>query len=273
MYNKLFTKILDSSIWLAPDPCRLVWITLIAAMDEDGNAMFASVRNLAARARVSDEDCAAAIKILESPDHESADPENEGRRVERFPGGWHILNASKYRDMVTRAISRERTRQRVAKHRETKKSNANVTTSNASVTQSEAYTESYTNTESKKKDKSVSPTDDSSELRIFEHWKLVWNHPRAKLDAKRKKVLREALKLYSEADLCLSISGYLNSSFHKGRNDRNTVYDDISVFLRDAKNIDAGIAFAENNQRSDLSAQTKRIIDQTAEWVPPEMRQ
>ena len=34
MYNKLFTKILDSSIWLAPDPVRLVWITLLAAMDE-----------------------------------------------------------------------------------------------------------------------------------------------------------------------------------------------------------------------------------------------
>ena len=53
MYNKLFTKILDSSIWLAPDSVRLVWITMIAAMDEEGNCMFACAANLAARARVT----------------------------------------------------------------------------------------------------------------------------------------------------------------------------------------------------------------------------
>ena len=61
MYNKLFTKILDSSIWLAPDTQRLVWITLVAAMDEEGIASFACVENLASRARVSVEDTAKAI--------------------------------------------------------------------------------------------------------------------------------------------------------------------------------------------------------------------
>jgi hypothetical protein len=53
MYNKLFTKILDSSIWLEPQATRLVWITLLAAMDEDGFCPFASGLNLARRAKMT----------------------------------------------------------------------------------------------------------------------------------------------------------------------------------------------------------------------------
>jgi hypothetical protein len=132
LYNKLFTKILDSSIWLAPDPHRLVWITLIAAMDEDGNAMFACVDNLAARARVSVEQAEIAVAAFEAPDLKSGDPENEGRRIERIPGGWLVLNAHKYRAMVTKAISRERTRQRTAAWRE--RARTSVTPGDASVT-------------------------------------------------------------------------------------------------------------------------------------------
>ena len=67
MYNKLFTKILDSSIWLAPDPHRLVWITLISAMDENGYAAFACAENLANRARVAVDDTKAAIAAFERP--------------------------------------------------------------------------------------------------------------------------------------------------------------------------------------------------------------
>ena len=138
MYNKIFTKILDSSIWLAPDPQRIVWITFLAAMDEDGHAMFASVANVASRARVSLEDARAAIAAFEGPDPDSADPDNEGRRIERFPGGWHVLNAHKYRAMVTKAIIREQTRLRVEKHRSKTSSNASVTHGNAKVGKSNA---------------------------------------------------------------------------------------------------------------------------------------
>ena len=138
MYNKLFTKILDSSIWLAPDPHRLVWITLIAAMDEDGNAMFACADNLAARARVSVKQAEAAILAFESPDPKSGDPDNEGRRIERFPGGWKVLNAHKYRALVTKAVIREQTRLRTERWRAKRSGDASVTQSNESVTTSEA---------------------------------------------------------------------------------------------------------------------------------------
>jgi hypothetical protein len=144
MYNKLFTKILDSSIWLAPDPHRLVWITMLAAMDQDGNCLFASVANVAARARVTREDAAAAIAAFEGPDPDSGDPENEGRRIERFDGGWHILNAHKYRAMVSQAVVREQTRLRVAAHRKrmAEAGNAPVTPKAGEVTQRNGDTSS-----------------------------------------------------------------------------------------------------------------------------------
>lgn len=118
MYNKLFSKILDSSIWLESMPTRLVWLTLIAAMDENGFCAFASEANLAHRAIVPLPDTVKAIEVLESPDPNSADPEFEGRRVERVPGGWIVLNSSKYRAMTSKLVIQEQTRERVRRFRE-----------------------------------------------------------------------------------------------------------------------------------------------------------
>lgn len=140
MYNKIFTKILDSSIWLETHPTRIVWFTFLAAMDEHGFAQFASIKNLAHRARVTDEESETAVKCLESPDHNSSDPDNDGRRIERVHGGWIVLNCEKYRVLVTRAVAQEKTRQRVARFRANKRaaSNASVTPANVSVTPSGA---------------------------------------------------------------------------------------------------------------------------------------
>lgn len=107
---------------------------------------------------------------------------------------------------------------------------------------------------------------------VFEHWRTVHGHPQAKLDDRRRKLIAKALDIYSDADVCQSISGYKNSPHHMGQNDRATVYDDIELMLRDAKHIDAGLKFYAEPPRTDLSAQTRRIIDQTEDWVPPEVR-
>lgn len=142
VYNKIFTRILDSSIWLESDSTRIVWLTLLAAMDENGFAQFAAVGNVANRARVEESKAREAIERLSSPDPDSSDPENGGRRIERVPGGWLVLNAVKYREIVTRAISQEQVRSRVAKFRAKAKdvtnSNGHVTGANARVTPSEA---------------------------------------------------------------------------------------------------------------------------------------
>lgn len=135
MYNKIFTKILDSSIWLESNPTRIVWFTFLAAMDEDGFVQFASIANVAHRAIVDLPDAEKAILVLESPDADSSDKSNDGRRIERVPGGWIVLNAAKYRSIVTRAAQQEKTRERVARFRANKKSGNAVC--NGPVTPSE----------------------------------------------------------------------------------------------------------------------------------------
>lgn len=75
---------------------------------------------------------------------------------------------------------------------------------------------------------------------IFNHWKNILNHPKAKLDDKRKKLIRSALKLgYTESELIQAITGCAKSPYHMGADGKNTtVYDDIELILRDAKHID-----------------------------------
>lgn len=115
-------------------PTRIVWLTFIAVMDEMGFVQFASVANVAHRARVSIEEAQAAIACLEGEDPDSSDLDHNGRRIERVPGGWMVLNAEKHREMVTAALIRDQTRDRVRRFRERRKGDAG----NAPVTPSEA---------------------------------------------------------------------------------------------------------------------------------------
>jgi hypothetical protein len=138
MYNKLFTKLLDSSIWLEDDQTRIVWVTFIAVMDERGFAQFATVENVARRANVTLAKAQKAIATLEGPDPNSSDADHDGRRIERVPGGWIILNAEKYRSLVTRSVIQAQTAARVRKCRENKRA---ALQSNAPVTPSEAEAE------------------------------------------------------------------------------------------------------------------------------------
>ena len=170
LYNKLFGSILDSSIWLQSDTTRIVWITLLAAMDQEGYARFATVTNLARRAVVSDEDAAAAVQVLESPDPASEDDEHEGRRIERMPGGWLVLNARKYNERASVENRRENTRERVRRHRENAGCNAHVThetlqsvacnTCNTTQTQTHTQTEGGTRARAKAP---PPPTEDTPE--------------------------------------------------------------------------------------------------------------
>jgi hypothetical protein len=148
MYNKLFTRILDSSIWLQPTSTRIVWVTFLAAMDEHGFCQFAAVGNVSQRAMVPLKAAQSAIECLEAPDPESSDKSNEGRRIERVPGGWIVLNAEKYQALATRAHVQEQTRDRVKRHRESKRTcNAPVTVCNETVTPSDTDTDTDTDKE------------------------------------------------------------------------------------------------------------------------------
>lgn len=79
--------------------------------------------------------------------------------------------------------------------------------------------------------------------RVFARWRELYEHPKAVLTSKRRRLIREAIRSYGVDDVMACIEGYQYSKHHMGDNDRNTVYDSIELFLRDAKHIDAGLAF------------------------------
>lgn len=74
---------------------------------------------------------------------------------------------------------------------------------------------------------------------IFSYWQEKLNHPRARLDSKRKSVIKKAFNLgYSIEDLKKAITGCAASPFHCGDNDRKQVYDNIGLILKDADHIE-----------------------------------
>jgi hypothetical protein len=100
-FCKLHAKIINSSIWNAPDHCRLLWITMLASADAYGNVE-GSVGGLAHMARISYEHAKEALEMLAGPDPDSGD-ETTGERIRKIaPGIWHIINHGRYRERQTR---------------------------------------------------------------------------------------------------------------------------------------------------------------------------
>lgn len=94
--------------------------------------------------------------------------------------------------------------------------------------------------------KKESPRVDS----VFTHWQSTMNHPNAKLDAKRRSVIRKQLEAgYSPEDLKQAISGCALTPFYMGENDRGEVYDGLHLILRDADHVDKFIANFKNPPR------------------------
>lgn len=105
---------LRSSIWLESDSTRILFFTMLMAADRDG-FVEASEGGLAHMANISREKCREGLNVLESPDADSRTPDHEGRRIERLPRGWRVLNHALYREMRTEKQVEDADRQ--ARHR------------------------------------------------------------------------------------------------------------------------------------------------------------
>lgn len=125
-YTKLFNSIITSSLWLEPDQTRLVWITMLALADKNGEVQ-ASVPGLARLAGVPLDACQTALAALSAPDPHSRTKIAEGRRIVEIDGGWELINHPKYRKMASEEDKREQNANRQARHRAR---NAGVTGSN-----------------------------------------------------------------------------------------------------------------------------------------------
>lgn len=116
-FTKLFSDIVDSSIWEeSPETCK-VWVTLLALCDADGFVR-GSEGWLAGKSRVSLGKTVAALNTFQQPDIRSRTPDNDGRRIERVEDGWIILNYLKFREKLSTNPKTIATRERVRKHRE-----------------------------------------------------------------------------------------------------------------------------------------------------------
>ena len=102
-YTKLWTQILDSTVWQEPNDFRVLWITILAKKDHH-HIVRASIPGLAKLANITCEQCDAYLEKLMSPDKYSSTPEFEGRRLERVEGGWLVLNGQKYQDLLNMPI-------------------------------------------------------------------------------------------------------------------------------------------------------------------------
>lgn len=96
-FVKIDSGILDSSLWSESAITRVVFITFTTKCNRDG-FVSSSYSGMLRAANVPKEDFDKAIKILESPDADSKDPANEGRRIQKVDGGWMVLNYTKYRE-------------------------------------------------------------------------------------------------------------------------------------------------------------------------------
>jgi len=121
-YTKLFNSIITSTIWTEDDKTRIVWITMLALADKNGEVQ-ASIPGLARVAGVSIADAEIAIGKFLSPDEYSRTPDDEGRRIEAIDGGWYLLNHAKYREMASRDEQREAEADRKRRYRDQKERN------------------------------------------------------------------------------------------------------------------------------------------------------
>lgn len=92
----------------------------------------------------------------------------------------------------------------------------------------------------------------SSEIaKVFEYWVVTVKSgkgPKPRLDERRKRCIAKAIAMY-DVDTCMdAVRGCTLSDWHMGSNPQGKRYDDITLILRHADNIEkfAGLAANEN---------------------------
>jgi hypothetical protein len=94
-------------------------------------------------------------------------------------------------------------------------------------------------------------------MAVFDYWRVTMNHPQSILDNKRSKAIAARLKEGHGVDkLKQAIDGCKASAWHQGKNNRQTVYDDIELICRDAKHVEEFITrvVGKSTQQRELDA-------------------
>lgn len=81
---------------------------------------------------------------------------------------------------------------------------------------------------------------------VFDHWRTVMNSPHTNLSPDRKEVIIDRLREgWTVGELKYAIDGCASSNFHMGQNDRQAVYNQITIIFRDTEHVERFIRYAE----------------------------
>jgi hypothetical protein len=115
-YCPLWSTIVESSVWFTTKDVKILWITLLAVKDSNGE-WHGNKLGLAHKAGLTLQEAEEALRVLESPDPNSTSQEHQGKRIERIDGGWRILNHLKYRDLMSKIRDYNAKKQREYRNR------------------------------------------------------------------------------------------------------------------------------------------------------------
>lgn len=217
-YTKLFNSILASTIWREDDKTRIIWITLLAMANKEGIAE-GSIPGLADLARVSIQDCEAALEKLKAPDKYSRTQEHDGRRIADCDGGWKLLNHGKYRAKMSADERRDYNRVKQQEHRQKVSTSVNDSQTKSALS---AHTEAKADSESETKEETP-PIVVASLPKEMDFWNMnCGTLPKAQsTNTKRNAALRARradpfwVENYPKA-----VFEVMKSEFCNGKNDR-----------------------------------------------------
>lgn len=246
-YTKLFNSIITSTIWSEDDKTRIVWITMLAIADKNGEVQ-GSIPGLARIAGVPVEDTRAAINKFLAPDPDSRTKDDEGRRIEEIDGGWHLLNHRKYREMASKEEAKEAEAKRKARYRAKVARNemsqsvpdkSQEVPERSHIAEAKANTEANTeaNTDPKEEEKKQKPKAPiGEEDEIFGTWNVMAGQtglPKiAKSSTERRAKAKTRLRdQFFRDNWREGIEAFKERSFLRGQNDRGWVAT-IDWFLK-----------------------------------------
>lgn len=108
-YTPVFREFTTSSMWAESPEVRCVWLYMMLHADPEGFVP-GTVPGLAVAANVQLDDTRRAIEKFLAPDPDSNTQEHEGRRLEKVPHGWRILNFVYWRELAKAEAEKARKR-------------------------------------------------------------------------------------------------------------------------------------------------------------------
>lgn len=285
--------LLTSSLWFGGTPTQVkVWIYLLLAADPRTGIVADSDPAIATRCGLALDETLAALEWLTLPDPYSRTKEHDGRRLSRLPsGGYQILNYQKHKaqDHSTWRVRRFRETQR----NDMKRNETDGNDTERSETPGNAGNEikieeqiqeqplavksvgldlSPPEVKQSLSRRTASATAPAEVVAVFEHWRTTMNKPRARLDARRSKLVAARLADgYDVATLLLAIDGCRRSVWHQGANDRGRRYCDLSLICRDAEHVDMFAEIATHGEArpmSNLEQHNARVLGMITTGAP-----